>query len=47
MGKALDLLHEAVLEIKEDSSKFLNKDFMMNIFRVLYVQLPELETYRT
>ena len=33
MGKAIDLLEDAMLTIEADSSKFLEDDFMMNIFK--------------
>jgi hypothetical protein len=32
MGKAIDALHDAMVQIKADGSKFLNKDFINHIF---------------
>ena len=32
MGKALDTLHDAIVEIDQDGENFLNKDFMYAIF---------------
>ena len=32
MGKAIDALHDAMIEIIADGSKFLDEDFMNNIF---------------
>jgi hypothetical protein len=36
MGKAIDALHEAMVEIKKDGSKFLDEDFMNDIFSKIY-----------
>ena len=32
MGKALDALHDAMVEIDQDGENFLNEDFMVAIF---------------
>ena len=32
MGKALDTLHDAIVEIEQDGENFPNKDFMCAIF---------------
>ena len=32
MGKAIDALHDALVELAKDGSKFLDEDFMNNIF---------------
>ena len=32
MGKAIDALHDALVELADDGSKFLDEDFMNNIF---------------
>eukprot|EP00956_Cyclotella_meneghiniana_P030608 scaffold77601_cov18-Cyclotella_meneghiniana.AAC.1 len=45
MGKALDLLHEAFVKIRSDPSLLLKETFIMNIFKPLYAQLPELKDY--
>ncbi len=45
MGKALDLLHDAMLQIQANGSNMLDKDFIMNMFCLLSEQLPELEEY--
>ena len=36
MGKAIDALHEAMVEIEKDGSKFLDEDFMNHIFSKIY-----------
>ena len=41
----LDLTYDAFQEIEEDPSKFMDEDFMMNIYKPLYEQLPELEDH--
>lgn len=45
MGKALDLLHESFVKIRSDPSLLLKEPFIMNIFKPLYAQLPELKEY--
>jgi hypothetical protein len=45
MGKAYDCLHEAFLNIKSKPELYLDYDFMMNIFKPLYKQLPELKEF--
>ena len=49
MGKAIDALHDAMVEIKRDGSKLLNIDFMGNIFSKIYNDGPlePLEEYMT
>ena len=37
MGRAIDALHDAAVEIEKDGSKFLDEDFMNDIFSKLYV----------
>jgi hypothetical protein len=36
MGKAIDALHEAMVEIEKDGSKFLDEVFMNHIFSKIY-----------
>ena len=36
MGKAIDALHDALVEIEKDGSKFLDEDFMNEIFSKIY-----------
>ena len=36
MGKAIDALDEAMAEVEKDGSKFLDEDFMNNIFAKIY-----------
>ena len=36
MGKAIDALHDAMVEIEKDGSKFLDEDFMNDIFSNIY-----------
>lgn len=36
MGKAIDALHDAMTEIEQDGSKFLDEDFMNDIFSKIY-----------
>ena len=36
MGKAVDALHDALVELAEDNTKFLDHDFMSNIFSEIY-----------
>ena len=45
MAKSIDLVYEAFLKIERNPKLFLKEDFMMNIFKPLYEQLPELEDY--
>ena len=41
MGKAIDLLYEAFVQIEADGLLILDHEFMMNIFSPLYGQVPE------
>ena len=36
MGKAVDALHDAMVEIEKDGSLYLNEDFMDGIFVAIY-----------
>jgi hypothetical protein len=45
MAKSIDLVYEAFLKIQRNNKLFLKEDFMMNIFKPLYEQVPELEEY--
>ena len=36
MGKAIDALHDALVEISKDNSKFLDHDFMSSIFSEIH-----------
>ena len=41
MGRAVDLMSNAFVEVKSDGDLMLDEDFIMNIFSPLYVALPE------
>ena len=45
MGKAYDLLHQAMVEIQANPPLLLDEQYVMNIFQPLYNQLPELKDY--
>jgi hypothetical protein len=45
MGRAIDLLHDAFIKIRDNSKSFLDYEFIMTIFEPLYEQLPEFSTY--
>ena len=45
MGKALDILHNALSQVQVDGKLLLDHYFMMNIFSDLYEELPELKKY--
>ena len=47
MPRALDLMYNTFIEIQANVDKFLDEDFIMEIFEPLYTELPELETYLT
>ena len=47
MPRALDLMYNTFIEIQANGDKFLDEDFIMKIFKPLYTDLPELETYLT
>jgi hypothetical protein len=47
MARSIDLVYDAMLKIQKNSKLFLKEDFMMNILKPLYSQLPELEDYLT
>ncbi len=40
MGRVYDILHEKLCIIKTDGSKFLDEEFVMNIFNNLAQELP-------
>ena len=41
MGRAVDLMYNAFVEVESDGDLMLDEDFKMNIFSPLYVALPE------
>ena len=43
MGKSLDALHDAMVEIEQDGEKLLNEDFMGAIFNVIGEENEPLE----
>ena len=45
MGRALDLMYNAFVQVESDGEKMIDEDFIMNIFSPLYEELPELEEY--
>eukprot|EP00957_Ditylum_brightwellii_P130698 9970640-Ditylum_brightwellii.AAC.1 len=47
MGRSIDMVYEAFLEIQLDGTKMLDEDCIMNIFSLFYEELPELEDYIT
>lgn len=47
MPRSLDLAYQAFIAIQADGDKFLDEEFMMNIFQPLYQDVPELEEYLT
>jgi hypothetical protein len=47
MGRAVDLMYNAFVEVESDGELMLDEDFMMNIFSPLYAELPELKEYLT
>jgi len=47
MGRAVDLMYNAFVEVESDGELMLDEDFIMNIFSPLYAELPELKEYLT
>ena len=47
MGQAVDLVHNAFVEVESDKELMLDEDFIMNIFSPLYDELPELKEHLT
>ena len=47
MGRAVDLMYNAFVQVESDGEKMLDEDFIMNIFSLLYAEIPELEEYLT
>ncbi len=45
MAKPINLVYNAFNKIESDGKLMLDENFMMNIFKPLYKQLPELEDY--
>ncbi len=45
MGRAINLLHDAFVEIQSDGLLLLDQDFIMNIFSLLYEEIPPLKQY--
>ncbi len=45
MGRAVDQMYNAFVQVESDGEKMLDEDFIMNIFSPLYEELPELEEY--
>eukprot|EP00957_Ditylum_brightwellii_P201432 15325599-Ditylum_brightwellii.AAC.1 len=43
MGRSIDTVCEAFLEVQLDGSKMLDEDFIMNIFSPFYEELLELD----
>ena len=47
MGRAVDLMYNAFVEVESDGELMLDEDFIMNIFSPLYDELPELKEHLT
>ena len=47
MGRAVDLMYNAFVEVESDGELMLDEDFRMNILSPLYAELPELKEYLT
>ena len=47
MGRVIDLVYDAFVNIQADGALILNYDFMMGIFGELQTELPEFNTYMT
>jgi hypothetical protein len=45
--RALDLMYNSFIDITVDGDKFLDEDYVMNIFKPLYEELPELDSHLT
>ena len=45
MGRAIDLLHNAFIKVRDNPKLFLDYEFIMTIFEPLYEQLPEFSTF--
>ena len=45
MGRAITLLNDAFVEIQSDGSLLLEQEFIMNIFSLLYEEIPPLKEY--
>jgi hypothetical protein len=45
MGRAVDLMYNAFVEVESDGELMLNEDFIMGIFLPLYDELPEFNGY--
>ncbi len=45
MGRAVDLMYNAFVEVESDGELMLNEDFIMGIFSPLYEELPEFNGY--
>ena len=47
MGRAIDALHDALVQIENDGGLFLDEEFMQNIFSEIASDIPELEEHMT
>jgi hypothetical protein len=47
MGRVIDLVYDAFVDIQADGALILDYDFMMGIFGELQTELPEFSTYMT
>ena len=45
MGRAVNLMYDASVEVESNRELMLNEDYIMGIFAPLYHELPELEEY--
>ncbi len=45
MGRAVDLMYNAFVEVESDGELMLDEDFIMGIFAQLYEELPGLKAY--
>ena len=45
MGQAIDILESKLIEISNNGNKFLNRDFMTSLFKVLSDKIKSLRQY--
>jgi hypothetical protein len=45
MGRAIDMLHSAFIEVQDAPSLFFDFEYVMHIFEPLYDKLPEFKHY--
>ncbi len=45
MGRAITFLHDAFVDVQGDGALMLDENFIMNIFSLLYEEIPPLKEY--